>query len=1698
MTNSNRPPPQEPPQRRAPRSADADAPIPAQPAFTLGSDIFTSPPPDAPTSGVDPEISPHVQAAIQSWAEALIDIGARNPLLYYRHLRAATLDLGPETSADPTGVSKLINGDRVLLSDLFPDEEHVDVRRRLRAIRWNAKTNEEERNIHTLFLAYGAASWQQDQDRPQPNAPILLAPAQLQPIGRVSDGYFNLEIEDDWQINPSLLYLLQVDFGIDLSEADFPDPIEPSSFQAVFKRLELACSELPGFEIRPLTVLGNFAYAKLPMVRDLQGAAAAVADHPLVAALAGDPDAIARLRARYAPADSPGGGGAVGDIPPENEFLVLDADSTQSAVIRAVLAGNDLVMIGPPGTGKSQTIANLVAELAAAGKSVLFVAEKRAAIDAVTKRLTAAGLGDLVLDLHEGRRSRARTAEQLQEALHSSRTTPLPDVDATHAALEQSRDALSGSVEDLHQPLEPWERSTFDVQAALIGMSEHEKLGLRLRGDPLKLLSGKSLDDARGRLREYVSHYHDAFKHNDALRAAFNADAIRTADRADELARTLAEMRENLPELREAEQVFEAEPAWSGVREAGTVRTRDQADALIAQVEKTRDMRQEFEDASRRFHAIPAWHGVEQAGLVRTPAQAQRLITRIGGALKTTQDLRKLTDSFEQVGAWRAVRDHSPPRTPPAVAALLRAVEEGIASLPVLRSSAAGLAERIGADAPAAMAEAGSLIDRAGRGRAALERRDAAAAHFTEVAAEIDLQALANALEPAREGLAGRFRTHLSSKAYRSAKSTLRRIAVDPAVSLIEGQERIRELSAARDAVRDAGEPLDAVADDYSSGECADALQALRQALSPLERAGAINAAEDASWDEIEARLAELHADADAARLLPRIVELREALVTAIDDIETATGALGDRPTPEGNALDGLEETFQDLTDTADALRLLPRMIELRKLIDVSLSVLQDAKVLPRTRSVDWPAIDARLDELEAASGALLRLPRILELEAALSAGLKQLRASKLVPRGRRLDHDALSGELAGLNESAGGLRLLPRLYRLRRRLDDAGLAALLEQTLKRGWSPDAAVRAFDRVHMLSIHSVAEARLPRLANFKGDDQNAHMARFREADTAHISQGAARVRRAWAERATAARGQHGEQAQIIEHEARKKRRHRSMRNLIDDAPDILLALKPCWAMSPLVVAQLLPTSPPPFDVVIFDEASQIPPADAICSLLRGGQAVVAGDPKQLPPTTFFTQSSAEEEDREDDEELLTDDVESILDAMSSLLSSPRANKSLGWHYRSRDERLIAFANHHVYDRRMTTFPGALADDCISHVEVPFSQQAVQQRGSNSAEVERVVQLVLQHARERPRESLGVIAFGLHHANRIEEALLQARRDRPELDEFFSEAAGEPFFVKNLERVQGDERDAIILSVGYGRGEDGRMRYAFGPINQDGGHRRLNVAITRAKRRMTIVSAFSPFELDPDRIRADGLKLLRGYIAYAASGGTELGRVDADKEPPNDFERDIQQRLEAAGIQIESQYGASGYRIDFVAFHPEQPGRPVLAIEADGASYHSAKSARDRDRLRQEHLERLGWRFHRIWSTEYFRNPEREIDRTVDAYHSAVAAADTEPEPPAEPAEAEAPAPPEPPAPQPQRGPKPDLGPKRPSIIDYHLSELRQIIDWVNSDGTLRTEDEIIKEVADALGFRRGKRVVATIRNAIRRSPKPPRRIDLPDV
>ncbi|HET9307963.1 MAG TPA: AAA domain-containing protein, partial [Candidatus Sulfotelmatobacter sp.] len=392
--------------------------------------------------------------------------------------------------------------------------------------------------------------------------------------------------------------------------------------------------------------------------------------------------------------------------------------------------------------------------------------------------------------------------------------------------------------------------------------------------------------------------------------------------------------------------------------------------------------------------------------------------------------------------------------------------------------------------------------------------------------------------------------------------------------------------------------------------------------------------------------------------------------------------------------------------------------------------------------------------------------------------------------------------------------------------------------------------------------------------------------------------------------------------------------------------------------------------------------------AVPAILRGKRVVVAGDNKQLPPTTFF--AAGDDDDYAADEQTSNaEGFESLLDMMMPFVQS----RYLDWHYRSRDESLINFSNHYLYQDRLVTFPGPGGPPVIDHVLVKQEPGVDGQEESSSAEVRKVIEVVLDHVRKRPSETLGVITMGIRHMDRVQAALDRELEKYPELHEFFDPNRNERFFVKNLERVQGDERDAIIISIGYGKDRAGNLPLRFGPLLSEGGRRRLNVAITRSRQRLTVVSSFSHVDIDVSRVKpGSGVELLRDYLQYAASNGKRLGDAQLTAVPLNDFEADIFDVLSGQGLKLVPQVGASHYRIDMVAEHPQRPGRFVLAIECDGASYHSSYTARDRDRLRQQQLESLGWRFHRIWSTDWFLRKDDEVKRTMAAFQEAVKFAD----------------------------------------------------------------------------------------------------------
>lgn len=685
----------------------------------------------------------------------------------------------------------------------------------------------------------------------------------------------------------------------------------------------------------------------------------------------------------------------------------------------------------------------------------------------------------------------------------------------------------------------------------------------------------------------------------------------------------------------------------------------------------------------------------------------------------------------------------------------------------------------------------------------------------------------------------------------------------------------------------------------------------------------------------------------------------------------------------------------------------------------------------------------------------------------------------------------------------------LPELYRLTVALQGAGLLGLLAELRHRNLTVDQAVACLRFVWHSSVLDAISLADPEVGTFDGPAYSRTVAEFRVADAQHIENTPARIRRAVAEHVIAARDAFPAESQLVTHEAGKKRRHVPVRLLFQQAPHVLTALKPCWAMSPLVVSQVLPVEQC-FDVVIFDEASQVTPESAAGALMRANQAVVAGDPHQLPPTAFFASGSVVDDQEEENEasELtgsMTKDFESVLDVMGALLPPPIGTKRLNWHYRSRDERLIAFSNAQpqLYDWSLTTFPGAETAQVITHQLVPFVPGRVDQEQSVADEVTAVVESVSEHAHERPHESLGVITMGIKHMERIEEALRRARQVDPVLDDYLNTVfyGTEKFFVKNLERVQGDERDAILISIGYGKTADGRMLYRFGPLNNAGGERRLNVAVTRARSRIALISSFSSADMDPARLKADGARMLRDYLRYAESGGTDLGERRRERDPLNPFEADVLAQLTGAGLSLECQVGCSGYWIDFAAKHPSEPGRYVLAIEADGVMYHSSATARDRDRLRQDHLERLGWRFHRIWSSDWFHHREREVSAAVLAFNEALAELDA-PRPfrpiTAFEAPLTGPAATTSDSQRPGRGPKPFRPDGRP-ITEYYERDLVRFIEWINSDGQLRTAEEIMAIAIPELGYQRTSaprrdvlsKAIAAYRRAAGQDPGSPR-------
>lgn len=1602
-----------------------------------------------PTQSSDP-----VRAIFVEWRDSLINLTGRNRLLNFKPLKTSAVafvrpkpqvvltrligkgvfrfrSLAPaeEAEDDPRGTSPgLPPAPDPSMLDTEVEEKVLKAALHRLARRGTAEYL--DRGLSVLYLAFGSLHWV-DVDGEGFTSPLLMVPIRLVAPARGQPPMLQIG-DEDLVVNPALALKLK-EFEVELPVVDDPEDIDlPELLDAVSSLVE----GKRGWEVRDDLVLSYFSFHKEAMYRDLLEHEELILGHPAVQALAnGGTD---RETSDFLFDEIPDE--RIDDeAPPERQPLVLDADSSQRACVAAAVAGRSFVMDGPPGTGKSQTIANMIAALMHAGRRVLFVSEKAAALDVVRNRLADVGLGSYVLELHSHKATRRDVALALGMALDAQPVPPqgMSNLDRTTAQRHrESLNAYAAAINEVRQPF---------------GFSLNRVLG-------------------------WIACMQDV----PLAPAPLKAPADLTV--------------ETLTEIRQAEQ--DLARAWRPAEEGSTfvwreVVERNSMEALLYQAGNALETLRSLAERNGELTAAFELHAPSQTqALTGLLDLAGRRPAGTPSEWLVAESLAPPTDALERLGRsidrlrtaeaavtdetghpWRAIPDLPPLDLEPEQLRTLRPETAGLADLSI--EEAGSTAAQFGQDArmlfrrhtdlndlavlfglpPVAsfddadrtlavasiafeplrpvrgwlssegLASAVYAVTRLRADLSDESRTEASAAvWFTEAAPGADLHGLQHRFERTQMGF-GRLRSE-----YRTDKRTLAGLIV-PGVKPKDAAKHLAEAVAWKDArsALSAAEAAHAdVLDSYYQRHSTDfsaIAVALEHARTAITAAGATslrrlaeqiavgthpNPSVRTTVEKVRGDLTEWR-----HRLGPRPLRAPATLTTlpmlsasewlsahvgplraSADAAQAITSAVG-RPTTVGRAA-------HILTLRAAALEAHRALQERQNDDRMRLGDLYDGPETPLSEiamALDWArrarqatsGADRPLTIGQAqALGDAVPNPRLADAlttwTSARDSVLRSFSAQRRPGIAAALDHWEDTAEfITDLREDSGGREEWFSYANARSRLRDSGLDSTVEFCIDQRVHGSDVPRVLDRalLHGWADHIFASD--PALAITRSADRDALIREYRELDRRLVTTAVSEIIAAVNTRRP--RNDLG-QSSIIRNEAAKKRRHMPVRDLVRRTRDVTQSIKPCFMMSPLSVSQFLPGDMS-FDVVIFDEASQVRPADAINCIYRGNALIVAGDQKQLPPTSFFDAGVTDTDDEWDPDVSNAKDFDSILDLAKG--SGSMKSLTLRWHYRSRHEGLIAFSNASFYRGQLITFPGsedAGNDVGVDLIHVPGTYRRGTSR-DNLIEAERVASAILHHFDTRPTRSLGVVTFSEAQAAAIENALEVARSSRTDLDRFFGEDRLAGFFVKNLEAVQGDERDVMIFSVGYGPDEAGKITMNFGPLNKPGGWRRLNVAITRARYRNEIFTSIRAGDITDGT--NESLRHFKRFLDYAARGVAALaldGSTGGDAESP--FEEAVIQTIRSWGYDAEPQVGASGYRIDIGIRHPSQPGVFALGVECDGYMYHSSRSARDRDRLREQVLVGLGWRLHRIWGTAWYRDRSGEERRLRDAIDQALAA------------------------------------------------------------------------------------------------------------
>ena len=1360
--------------------------------------------------------------------------------------------------------------------------EPETLQKRLKDVHRENKIILEEQGYNNFFLALGFIEWKMDNEESIHKAPLVLVPMILE--REVISQPFTVRWNgEEIRSNLSLIYKLQ-EQGVEIP--NFKEFETKENLTSYFKKIEKIISNKPHWKISKEIFLSNFNFKKFVMFKDLKLSNWYNIEENPIKELFDVQDSELLSDDNI----------DLNSINSTEIFNVMDADSSQLVVLQEAKKGKNLVVEGPPGTGKSQTIVNLIAELMAMGKKILFISEKKVALDVVKNRLDNVGLGVGCLELHGKNSNKKEFLNELEATLN------LDSVELTDKndfrQLDNIKDELNTYVETLHTVYKRTELTPF----RLIGMYEYysQKLTdnnqeiLKLDIDDVSQLDKEKRVEIINKMNDIVKYYN--------LISPVSKNIWRNTSPEDLTSPDVKDLKNHLTELS--------------------------------------NNLKEYNELDNNIHELIGIEKLNNLNIESLISKSKILRPNLK-LLKDEDELEKLVDNViefkEEIGSMNIdVLDLDLDN----IKTKINSLYDNIDSL------------NINMD----------IVDK--------EDFNTISKNFKSNKNIIEDSNLENALKnPNLEVEFNEFKTNRSSFFKRIFNGEFKRIK--------KNFKSYYTTDVSDDQIENDFERLIIANNDLT--KLRNKILAYSKSDLNNDDKIIIESKKLISWvselDEIKSNLSTYQVIVQKNTLNDKINTLIR-LKSLLEDIEL---------------MDSIGKYYfnDDWKSHQSNTKILKeKLINIQKFKEEYENNYFNDMTIEFIESNNFKTLDNYLTKLTEVKTHIIKkynqIDNILNFKNELK--IENINTANVS------DLEDNTNEMLEHIENLNNYRIYAKYCR---DYSDKYAKQLIEYVNEDKIKSELIISLFCyNFANIALNDIFSTE-PILDEFNYNLHEEKLSKFKSLDKAVIEDNKYRVLEVLGKnRPNTAIANPSSGLGKLKKEISKKRKIKSIRKILNESCDVISLIKPCFMMSPLSIAQYLDPQiyETYFDYIIFDEASQIKIEDAIGAMLRGKKYIVMGDTKQLPPTNFFEKELDIGED-DDEEEGVADNIESIL----HLCKNSFETKMLKWHYRSRHESLISVSNQEFYNNNLYVFPSPKKESNDLGLKFKYDPNTIYARGDSSnnvKEAENVIEYVFNCFRKWGNSrSLGIGTFNIKQRNTIMDVLEKKLKDNPDLEHFFNESDEEGFFVKNLENIQGDERDIIIISVGYGKDVNNKLSLNFGPLNKEGGERRLNVLITRAKKQCIVFSNFKSSEMHTTENTSRGVMALKTFLYYAENGKfPENYHSGEDFDSP--FEESVYNFLTDEGYDVEKQVGCAGYRIDLAIIDKDNANRYILAIECDGATYHSSLLARDRDRLRQEVLEGLGWKFHRIWSTDWYHVNKTAKQRLLEAVEEAMKNKDNE--------------------------------------------------------------------------------------------------------